>query len=285
MISATTLELARRVAVRLGEIDGVVAVVLGGSQGRGEPRDDSDIDLGLYYHISRPPSIEALRALARELDNRHPETAVTDFGEWGPWVNGGAWLLIEGQHVDWLFREIGRVAEVIDECRAGRVTCDYYLGHPHGFHNHIYVGEVHYCRPLVDPTNVISALKALTAVYPATMRRAIVDRYLYDARFMLELARKPAHRGDTFHVAGCFFRVAAALVQVLFALNERYFTNEKGSVDAIRAFPLKPSRFGARVTSVLGRPGTTPARLTAAADQFDRLVGEVAALCGRSGLA
>ena len=38
-----------RIAHRLQEADGVVAVALGGSGARGTHRPDSDVDLGLYY--------------------------------------------------------------------------------------------------------------------------------------------------------------------------------------------------------------------------------------------
>ena len=31
---------------------------------------------------------------------------VTNFYEWGPWVNGGAWLTIAGQRVDFLLSQL-----------------------------------------------------------------------------------------------------------------------------------------------------------------------------------
>jgi len=274
----TTPGLVEQITARLAEVRGVAAVVLGGSHARGEGDAESDIDLGLYYFADQPFDLDGLSTLARELDDRHAGGLVTAPGDWGPWVNGGAWLTVAGQRVDWIYRDIGRVAGVIEDCRAGRVTCDYSLGHPHGFHNHIYLGEVHHCRPLHDPSHAIAAMKTLTATYPPLMREAIVATCLYDARFMAGLARKPALRGDTFHVAGCLFRVAAALIQVLFALNERYFVNEKSAVAATRTFPLVPPRFAATVESVLGKPGTTPAQLGASLDRLERLTAEVSAL-------
>jgi predicted nucleotidyltransferase len=95
-----TIELAQRIAERLGEIEGVIAVALGGSWARGEAHPGSDVDLGIYYSPGNPPRIIDLRLLAQELDDRHPPDAVTNFGEWGPWINGGGWLTIEGRRVD-----------------------------------------------------------------------------------------------------------------------------------------------------------------------------------------
>jgi predicted nucleotidyltransferase len=269
----TITDLAQRIAARLGQIDGVVAVVLGGSWARGMARPDSDVDLGIYYQPAHRPSRAALRRLAQEIDDRHLPDLVTDFGEWGPWVNGGAWLQIGAQHVDWLFRDLDRVAHTIDECRAGRPTCDYQIGHPHGFHNHMYMGEVRVCRALHDPGGTLAQLKRLTAVYPPTLRQVLINRYLFEAQFSVDIARKPAQRGDAAYVAGCLFRCVACLVQVLYALNEEYFLNEKGSVAAIDALALHPDGFGASVTralEVLGEDSVIA---------LEQLVGRVRQLC------
>ncbi len=266
--------LVMRVAERLGRIDGVAAVALGGSWAREQAHPDSDIDLGIYYHPDRRPSVRALRALAEELDGRSRPEAVTDFGEWGPWVNGGAWLEVEGNKVDWLYRDIEVARRTVDECRAGRPTVHYTPGHPHGFHNHMYLGEAHYCRPLHDPGGELAALKRLTVAYPPMLRRALVDKYLWEARFALDTARKPASRGDIFHVAGSLFRCAACLVQVLFALNQRYFVNEKGSVRVAESFDLHPAGFGDTVSSVMAHPGHNPEELSASVRRFEMLLQE-----------
>ncbi len=114
-----TVELAREVAARIGALDGVVAVTLGGSLARGRADRRSDVDLGLYYDPARPFSVERLRALATELDDRHaPE--VVGFGAWGPWINGGAWTLVHGVKVDLLYRDLRLVDRVLDDCAAGR---------------------------------------------------------------------------------------------------------------------------------------------------------------------
>ena len=100
-----------RIAHRLQEADGVVAVALGGSGARGTHRPDSDVDLGLYYRA--PLDTEALRRLASELSGDTVE--VTEPGGWGPWVNGGAWLTVESTPVDWIYRDLDHVRRVTEE--------------------------------------------------------------------------------------------------------------------------------------------------------------------------
>ncbi|MGI8553713.1 MAG: nucleotidyltransferase domain-containing protein [Dehalococcoidia bacterium] len=79
MAARNALALAERLAERLGRIDGIVAVALGGSLARGEGRPDSDIDLGIYFRGANRPERSALRALAQELDDRHFSLGVRVF--------------------------------------------------------------------------------------------------------------------------------------------------------------------------------------------------------------
>lgn len=275
------LEIANDVAARLGELDGVVAVVLGGSRARGAANPDSDIDLGLYYDPAQRPSLDALRALAQEIDDRHSGNVVTNYGEWGPWINGGGWLNIQGHHMDWLYRDLSRVSHEIAECAAGRVTCDYQPGHPLGFYNHIYMGEVFYCRPLFERDSTLSDLKTRTMPYSPLLKQAMIQR-LWEAGFSLEHCPKPASRGDIAHVIGSFYRAVGVMVQTLFALNECYCLNEKGAVRAVEMLALHPPQFSEIVSDVLGAPGRTAPELQRSTDQLQRLLAAVQALCANA---
>jgi len=76
-------EICERVVTRLAAIDGIRALALGGSRARNTAREDSDIDLALYYDPSAPFPIGQLDVAARELDNRHTGGLVTPPGAWG----------------------------------------------------------------------------------------------------------------------------------------------------------------------------------------------------------
>lgn len=274
MTTDPTPELASVVADRLGQIEGVIAVVLGGSHATGTANPDSDIDLGIYYDPAKPPPIDQLRSLARELDDRHADDLVTNFGEWGQWINGGGWLEIRGVHVDWLYRDLGKVAHEIDECNAGRPVCHYQPGHPLGFYNHIYMGEIAVCHPLVEHGDRISSLKARTTPYPSLLKKAMIAR-LWEAGFSLSNSYKPAARADVFTVTGYCYRAVGVMVQSLFALNEQYCLNEKGSVHRVAAFPFCPPEFEATVSSVLAAPGRTPDDLMNSVTRLESLLAEV----------
>lgn len=278
-----TMRLAEDIAERLGEVPGVAAVALGGSWARGEARPDSDVDLGLYYRPGDRPDVEDLRRLARDLDDRRLPDLATGLGAWGPWINGGGWLRVEGRPVDWLYRDAGKVRAVVERCARGETACHYQPGHPHGFHEHIYPGEVHHCRILHDPDDLLRELKAAVAVYPPKLKREVVRRYLWEAGFSLETLRKPAARGEASYVSGCLFRGVACMVQVLFAANGRWFLNEKGSVAAVESFPLRPQGFSEVASRLLGCPGSDASTLAETVSCYEALLDEVRRSCGAEG--
>ncbi len=112
--------LLQQMVDQLKPVHGLRAIVLGGSYASGSQRPDSDIDIGLYYEENQPLDTEQIRAIASLL-NDAPNPTVTDLGGWGTWVNGGAWLTIAGQRVDFLYRNIDFVSSTIDECNAGNL--------------------------------------------------------------------------------------------------------------------------------------------------------------------
>jgi hypothetical protein len=171
------------------------------------------------------------------------------------------------------------VRESIDDCIEGRPRSVHQLGHPLGFHIQTYAGEIHVCVPLYDPESRVAVLKTLVADYPEKFRSAIVAKHLFDAGFEVMIAAKPALRGDTMYVAGCLFRAAGFMTLVLYALNRRFFLNEKGAALESRGFAIKPPRFHDVVDDVLGNMGKTPAVLAASVVQFEALVESMRELC------
>jgi predicted nucleotidyltransferase len=277
-VPSKILELCERAAARLLKVDGVEAVALGGSWSRGTARADSDLDLGLAYDGDHPFSIAELAVAARELDDRHGEGLVTPIGAWGPGVNGGGWLLIDGNHVDFLYRDLNRVRKIIERCVVGDLDAMYQLGHPMGFQNQIYVGETHFCRPIFDRTGKLARLKAMVAEYPEQMRTALVRKHLFDSAFQLEIADKPAARADILYVTQCLATAAGFMTLVVYALNRRFYMNEKGAFLESAGFEIRPAQFHERVGEIIGAIGTG-AGLRASLDAMRAAHRELALLC------
>ncbi|MFB4277914.1 nucleotidyltransferase domain-containing protein [Nonomuraea sp. MTCD27] len=263
------------IASRLVTVPGVVAVVLGGSRARGTHRPDSDIDLGLYYRGRL--AVAELRALARDVTGE--DTEVTEPGGWGPWVDGGGWLTVDGWRVDWIYRDLDRVHRVWRDCLDGRYEIGFQVGHPLGFYSCAYAGEVALCRVLADPGGELTALREQVAHYPPALREALV-RGLWECDFALMTARYGAAGNDPAYAAGAVFRAVGVACQALHAADGAWLINEKGMVASADRLPSAPEGFGERARALLAGVGHTPEEIGRTVDAAARLVADVRTACG-----
>lgn len=242
-----------KIVTVLSKVPGVSAIALGGSQSRQEVDENSDYDIGVYY-TGKALDLKVLSDSLKQLDDKHRENLLNPPGEWGPWINGGSWLTIDGTPVDILLRDIDRVEAVLLDCLSGKITIDYQCGHPFGFVNMIYAAETHYCRPLwQDDYLALDKLKALLhskGEYAPVMREAVVRRFLWEAWFSLECSRKAAFKGDINYAVGSIFRTVCSWVEVLYALNNTYLMNEKGALPRIEKLDRKPFDMEHRIKNV-----------------------------------
>ena len=179
---------------------------LGGSQARGTADRHSDVDLGLYYDSLHPLRSPDLRRAACELDDRHIPGLVPILANG---VRASMLAAADGRRadLDFIYHDLKAVAGAIEECRRGEPKSIYQLGHPLGFHNRIYAGEVACCRPLFDPRGAVEELKKLVQRYPAALRRAAVRKHLFNAAFKKSLElRTSRQRVETYYIqrVACF---------------------------------------------------------------------------------
>jgi hypothetical protein len=272
-------ELVDDLVTSLAGVPGVAAVVLGGSWARGDARPDSDVDLALYYRDADPLDLGAVRAIARRFDDGG-DPVVVGLYEWGPWVNGGAWLHTRAGKVDLLYRSVDHVARVIDAAERSEHDAHFAQQPPYGYFSVTYLAETAGCVALADPAGAIAALARRVETYPPALRRALVSSSLWSVEFTLHAARDLASRADVYGTGGCLTRAASALVQALFALNETYFASEKTALASIERFARRPDRFRARLEGALARPGSSAAELGESVREIESLFRDSAGLAG-----
>jgi hypothetical protein len=259
-ISLQQRELLRAVVDELKRVPGVAAVVLGGSYACGTQREDSDLDVAIYYEPETPFAIGEIRRFAAAV-SRHNDPVVTDFYGWGPWVNGGAWIQTSAGKLDLLYRNLDQVCQTIDEAQRGIVRHDFYQQPVYGFYSVIYLAETAACLPLHDPMGRVADLKQKVAQYPSALRQRIVVDSLWIAEFTLSHAHKFAAQADTYNTVGCLTRVAGVLTQALFALNEVYFMTDKNAMEMIANFKIAPPAHVEQMRALLAQPGQTAPEL------------------------
>ena len=144
----------RRLAAELCVVPGVRAVALGGSRARGTHRPDSDVDLGLY--VDANVDLDDLERVAGRWTSGDP--SIEPRGGWGPWMDSGAWLVVDGVAVDLILRDVTRVADQCARAARGEFAFHAQPGHPLGFLDIAYAGELATCVPLCDPAGLIPEL-------------------------------------------------------------------------------------------------------------------------------
>jgi hypothetical protein len=268
-----------QILAELQTVDGLVAVVLGGSWAAGRQRPDSDVDLGLLYRADRPLDVGGVKRIAERL-NDAPDPVVTPLGGWGQWVNGGSWLTIQGFRTDFLYRDLDFMTETIDAClTGGRARPDYWQQAPYGFFPQIYCAEARIWRPLYDPETVIAPLKQMVAVYPEAVKRRQLSGWLWGAGFTLKGVKHAPERGEAYLTTGYLTRSATEMIQALYALNETWFMNDKYIYRDVAEFRIAPPDFMARIDDLSSGP-LTPGDLRRRVDVAHALHAELLALAG-----
>ncbi len=260
-----------KIVTVLATVPGIQAIVLGGSRARGTHSPASDIDIGIYYDHSTL-DISVLNKVTQAVDDEHRENLIASPGGWGKWVNGGGWLVIDGCPVDFILRDLARVAQVVEEGRKGIVSSHYQTGHPHAYINVMYMGELAISKVLWEKGNHVSALKRMTEQYPAELEKALIHLFSFEAEFSLWLAEISIDQDDLYYLTAHVVRSISALNQVLFALNKEYCLNEKKAVKMIDKFNLHPSDYKSTIDDILAAVGTD--NITACV-QLRRLVSQV----------
>src|SRR5699024_4645697 len=241
----------QKIVEEIRGLPGVVGVVLGGSRAKGNHRPDSDIDIGIYYDETQGFNTDNIEKAALKINDEKKDDLITSLGDWGEWINGGGWLLVNGYHVDLIFRDIKKVNEVIKDCLSGKVTIHYQTGHPHGFLNVMYMVKLNICKILADPQNILIELKNKTFPYPPKVKQSITQFFAFEASFSFMFIEDNINKNDISYIMGHLFRCISCLNQVIFAKNEIYCINEKKSVAMINEFPIKPKNYKNRIDNIV----------------------------------
>lgn len=237
----------------LSQVRGVKAIVLGGSYARGTASSESDIDIGLYYSDSQPFEISEIKEIVKKFSKEGESETVTQLYEWGPWVNGGAWISTPSGKIDLLYRSLEHVERVIQESLEGVFSCDYLQQPPYGFYSVTYLAETKTCIPIFDPESLIQVLKEKVKLYPDALKNTIIQQNLWSVEFTLLHAKKCAKGNDLYTTTGCVTRILSCLTQVLFALNNEYFISDREAMNSIDHFEISIGGYKRNVEEIIER--------------------------------
>jgi predicted nucleotidyltransferase len=228
----------------LAGLPGVVAVALGGSRAAGGGRPDSDWDLGLYYRGAFDPDS------VRGLGHRGVVSAV---GEWGPFMNGGAWLAIDEVPVDVLFRDLDTVERWVADAQAGRFEVLMQNGYLAGAPTYLAAGELALDRVLHG------ALPR--PAFPAALATAAPARWRGRAGVALLFADGHAGLGDGAACSGLLAQAVLCEAHARLAERRAWALNEKGLVERAGLGAVAAPVAGGDVAAVAAALGIEPLRV------------------------
>lgn len=234
----------------LKQIAGVRAIVLGGSYAVGSATEDSDLDIGIYYYEQYPFDIKEIKRLAEKYASNERPT-VTDFYQWGPWVNGGAWINTANGKVDLLYKNIDQICSTVEKAKNGIWEKDFEQQPPYGFSSIIFLAETQNSLPLHDPDQVVRKLKESVKQYPQKLKQSVIQQSLWSAEFTIWQAEKFASKTDAYTTVGCLTRAVHNLLTALFAMNEIYPMGDKRALSILEQANIKPANLTENVTDIL----------------------------------
>jgi predicted nucleotidyltransferase len=214
----------------------VAAVGLSGSRTCDSADAESDFD----FVVLAKETIPSARRRKHTYEKHH----ITEF----PYFDAdfevcrGDGLTIDGVRCDTIWMRIPFVREFIASLDT-KLDCDEFLP-----------GGLLRTTPLFDPNGTLEALKSEVPDYSRTRAVHRLKKHLSSAHFHIYVLRwfdKAALRNDYF----CFFRhlrdAVEDFVTCLFALNRRWFCDEKRVIAVLRTLELAPRHTSERLTSII----------------------------------
>ena len=241
-----------RVADRLAALPGVRAVTLGGSRAQGTHTPESDWDLALSYRGDFDP--DDLRAAGWPGE-------VSDIGEWGGVFNGGAWLTIDGRHVDVHYRDLDVVEHELAEAREGRFRWEPLMFHLAGIPSYLVVAETAVNR-------VLRGDAPPSPEYPEALRAAAPPVWRGRAALTLGYAENSYVRGgQVTEIVGALATAAMQTAHAVLAARGDWVTNEKRLLERAGL-----RRLDAIVTDLRPEPSALAQAITEARRLFESAV-------------
>jgi len=200
------------VVKRLAALPAVHAVTLGGSRAQGTHAPDSDWDFAVYYRGGFDPA--DLRAVGWDGE-------VSEIGDWGGGVfNGGAWLTIDGRHVDVHYRDLDIVEHELAEAQQGRFHWEPLMFHLAGIPSYLVVAEL--------AVNQVLHGSLPCPAYPDALRETAPPMWRGRAAQTLGYAQGAyVRRGQATEVAGALATAAMQTAHAVLAARGEWVTNEK----------------------------------------------------------
>lgn len=212
-------------------VSGRYSITIGGSRGKGTSDLHSDVDFRLYYENFT--DADTHKAMVSQFKDR-----IRIWKDRGVYIDG-CWM-----------RKISYIDNELKDWIGGSVKPADMVWTIWGYH---ILTDIYNQQIIDDPYNVASDWKKLLSVYPSKLKAAIIEKHMLSLRYWRDdyHYKNKVLRGDAVFLAGISSRLVHDMSQVIFAINEMYFTGDGNNIRYIDKFEYKPVNFGECVKAAL----------------------------------
>lgn len=206
-------------------VDGDCALALAGAHAKGMADKNSDIDIFLF--TDKPKSFEERSKVIKKFSDAGTTPWISDTFD-NPW-GGSMDFSFEGTPVEVVVRLIPQMDKRLNECLNGHFEIIPQTWTSNGYYTFTYLCELSFIIPIWDPNHLIENYQKKIIPYPSKLKKSIIDRFFARANtwinnFHYQSAIK---RKDVLFTSPIVIHTVLDIIQIIFALNEEYYTGDK----------------------------------------------------------
>lgn len=218
---------------------GRYSIALAGAHAKATVDEESDIDIYLFVEETKPYE-ERLTIIKQFADLNRPIYMSKQFDEaqWG----GSLDFYYQGTPIEVVIRTFANEEKRIHECMQGTFEIIPATWTSNGYYTFIYLSELSFIVPLDDSTHFINNWKDQIKDYPLLLKKAIIKRFYARANVWLNNFhyKSAIHRLDTLFTAPIVLHTILDMIQIIYALNEKYYMGDKKCQQALEKLDYCP---------------------------------------------
>jgi predicted nucleotidyltransferase len=218
---------------------GHYAIALAGSHAKGTADAASDIDMYLFVEEMVP--YDAQREAIRTIADKDQFLMISRDIEASPW-GGEISFVLNRVIVEVTVRSIRRMNTVITDCLEGKFEIIPATWTSNGYYTYCYLAEADFMKPLDDPYGILARWKDRVRIYPEKLKPAIINVFLQRSGTWIDNFHyvSAIGHGDILFTAPIVLHTVMDMIQVIYAINCRYFPGDKKLEEQLKKLPYCP---------------------------------------------
>lgn len=215
-------------------------IALAGAHAKGVADKDSDLDI--FAFTNAPKSYSYRKKIIENFcdDSNHCYLSENFDSPWGGSIDFTYKTIL----VETVVRSISKTEQIISQCIDGKFDIIPQTWTSNGYYSFIYLSEINFLKPICDDEHWLANNKLKIEKYPPKLKHNIISLFLSRAgtwigNFHYYSAIK---RQDIMFIAPIIIHTLMDFFQVIFAINETYFTGDKKLELMLSKLPYCPKQ-------------------------------------------